>query len=137
MRTITYLSSFYNPPSSLLSHTNHPIITHMALYYHQPLTPLSPTCFPIIADLPPYYHPPVSLISVDSRNFEMWGQFPPMSKKCGGLVNKNGHLYLRQRGINFGSTCLSVSLLAGLHKCYCMDLCEKNRRWKLIQLRSH
>ena len=63
--------------------------------------------------------------SVDSRNFEMWGQFPPMSEKCGGLVNKNGNLYLRQRGINFGSTCLSISLLAGLHKCYCMDLCEK------------
>ena len=25
------------------------------------------------------------------------GQFPPpMSEKCGGLVNKNGNLYLRQ-----------------------------------------
>ena len=28
-----------------------------------------------------------TLISVDSRNFETWGQFPPMSEKCGGLVN--------------------------------------------------
>ena len=72
-------------------------------------------------------------ISVDSRNFEMWGQFPPMSEKCGGLVTKNGNLYLRQSGFNFGSICLSVCLLAGLHKCYCMDLHEKkNRRWKLI-----
>ena len=59
--------------------------------------------------------------SVDSRNFEMWGQFPPMSETCGGLVNKNGNLYLCQRGINFGSICLSVCLLAGLHKCYCME----------------
>ena len=64
-------------------------------------------------------------ISVDSRNFEMWGQFPPMSEKCGGLVNKNGNLYLRQRGINLLSICLSVRLLAGLHKYYCMDLREK------------
>ena len=52
-----------------------------------------------------------SLLSVDSRNFEMWGQFPPMSEKCGGLVNKNGNFYIRQRGINFGSICLSVCLL--------------------------
>ena len=56
-----------------------------------------------------------SYSSVDSRNFEMWGQFPPMSEKCGGLVNKNGNLYLHQRGINFRSICLSVCLLAGLH----------------------
>ena len=39
----------------------------------------------------------IIIVSVDSRNFEMWGQFPPpMSEKCGGLVNKNGNLYLRQ-----------------------------------------
>ena len=71
---------------------------------------------------------PVALVdyySVDSRNFEMWGQFPPMSEKCGGLVTKNGNLYLRQSGFNFGSICLSVCLLAGLHKCYYMDLHEK------------
>ena len=53
------------------------------------------------------------------------GSSPPMSEKCGGLVSKNGNLYIRQRGINFGSICLSVCLLAGLHKCYCMDLREK------------
>ena len=59
-----------------------------------------------------------------------------MSEKCGGLVTKNGNLYLRQSGFNFGSICLSICLLAGLHKCYCIDLHEqkkkKNRRWKLI-----
>ena len=52
-----------------------------------------------------------SKCSVDSRNFEMWGQLSPMSEKCGGLVNKNGNFYIRQRGVNFGSICLSVCLL--------------------------
>ena len=66
-----------------------------------------------------------TIYSVDSRSFEMWGQFPPMSEKCGGLVNKNGNLYLRQRGINFRSIFMSICLLAGLHKYYCIDLHEK------------
>ena len=35
--------------------------------------------------------------SVDSRNFEMWGRFPPMSEKCGGSVNKNGNLLFASR----------------------------------------
>ena len=37
--------------------------------------------------------------SVDSRNFEMWGQFPPMSEKCGGLVNKMGTCTSAKEGL--------------------------------------
>ena len=39
------------------------------------------------------------LYSVDSRNFEMWGQFSPMSEKCGGLVNKMGTCTSAKEGL--------------------------------------
>ena len=59
-------------------------------------------------------------ISVDSRNYEMRGHVGTQSDNMETCITINEVL----NSLPF--ICLFVSLLAGLSKCYCMDLCEKH-----------